>query len=144
MSTTYEEPLKPVGMSASVRATDDATGRWNMTPAVKWWAMLGGLVVAFVAYVLIKWVTGPYFKSVPQGPTHVPAWMHLELTAWQIASWPAALFLLYWLVVRPWIRDRSVGVDGILLIGFSVMWFQDPLSSAGNHWFVYNSSMVNM
>ena len=143
MSVTYGEPLKPVGVSASARATDDAMGA-SVTPAVKWWATLGGVVVVFVAYVLIKWVTGPYFKHVPQGPTRVPTWMHLELTAWQIVSWPAALFLLYWFVVRPWIRDRSVGVDGILLIGFSVMWFQDPLSSAGNHWFVYNTSMVNM
>jgi hypothetical protein len=129
-------------VGAAARPTDVSVGD-TTTPAVKWWATLGGVVVVFVAYVLIKWVSGPYFKHVPAGPTHVPGWMHVELVAWQVISWPAALFLLYRFVVRPWIRERSVGVDGILLIGFAVMWFQDPLSSSGNHWFVYNTSMVN-
>jgi Spirocyclase AveC-like len=129
-------------VQAAARPTDTPVSDTN-TPAVKWWATLGVVVVAFAAYVLIKWVTGPYFKHVAPGPTHVPTWMHIELTAWQIVSWPAALFLLFWFVVRPWVRERRVGVDGILLIGFALMWFQDPLSSAGNHWFVYNASMVN-
>jgi hypothetical protein len=137
-ATTIGEPR----VQAAARPTDVSVGD-TTTPAVKWWATLGVVVVAFVAYVLIKWVTGPYFKRVPAGPTHVPTWMHVELTAWQIVSIPAALLLLYRFVVRPWLRERSVGVDGILLIGFAVMWFQDPLSSAGNHWFVYNTSMVN-
>jgi hypothetical protein len=137
-ATTFDEPRARAAARPTDVPVDDTT-----TPAVKWWATLGVVVVLFVAYVLIKWATGPYFKNVPAGPTHVPTWMHVELTAWQIVSIPAALFLLYRFVVRPWIRERSVGVDGILLIGFAVMWFQDPLSSSGNHWFVYNTSMVN-
>ena len=48
----------------------------------------------------------------------------------------------YWFIIRPWRREGNVGADGILVIGFS-MWFQDPLSSSVNHWFVYNTEMVN-
>jgi hypothetical protein len=143
MAVTTREPVEGLRIGAAARAQDTAAAD-NVTPPVRWWAALGALAIVFIAYVLIKWVTGPYFKHVPQGPTQTPTWMHVELVAWQALSIPAALGLLYWFVVRPWRRDRHVGVDGILLIGFSLMWFQDPLSSAANHWFVYNTSMVNM
>jgi len=32
------------------------------------WAAVGALFWAFQAFVLIKWVTGPYFTSVKSGP----------------------------------------------------------------------------
>jgi len=145
MAVTIDERIADPGTSggaATARPQDNTVD--NVTPPVKWWAAVGAVMTVFIAYCLIRWVTGPYFKSVPQGPTQVPTWMHIELTAWQIASIPAALGLLFWFVVRPWRRDRRVGVDGILVLGFALMWFQDPLSSAVNHWFVYNTSMLNM
>jgi len=114
------------------------------TPAIKIWAGLGAVIIAFLAYVVIAWVTGPYFKSVPQGPSDPPSWMQVELIAWQVLSIPAALFLIWRFVVKPYRRDRTVGIDGLLLLGASTMWVQDPWSSAGNHWFVYNTAMVNM
>jgi hypothetical protein len=141
MAVINEPILQATRARATARPQEVAVE--NVTPPVKWWAAVGTVMTLFIAYVLIHWVTGPFFKTVPQGPTKVPGWMHVELTAWQILSIPAALGLLYWFVVRPFVRDRHVGVDGILLLGFSLMWFQDPLSSAVNHWFVYNTSMVN-
>jgi hypothetical protein len=56
---------------------------------------------------------------------------------------PAMLGFWYLFIIRPWRRDGNVGPDGILVIGFSLMWFQDPLSSAWNHWYVYNTEMLN-
>jgi Spirocyclase AveC-like len=65
------------------------------------------------------------------------------LVFWQVITIPVALFFWWRFVIRPWRRDGNVGADGILVIGFSLMWFQDPLSSAWQHWFVYNTEMVN-
>jgi hypothetical protein len=140
MAVTMREPRIPAAMLPRETVVDET----RSTPPVKMWALFGAVWVALIAYVLIKWVTGPYFKSVPAGPTHVPGWMHVELIGWQVASIPAALYVIYRFVVKPWRRDHHIGVDGLLVIGFSLMWFQDPLSSAGNHWFVYNTSMVNL
>ena len=140
MAVTTREPRIP----AAMLPRDTVIEETRSTPPVKMWALFGAAWVALIAYVLIKWVTGPYFKSVSQGPTHVPGWMHVELIGWQVVSIPAALYVIYRFVVKPWRRDRHIGVDGLLVIGFSLMWFQDPLSSAGNHWFVYNTSMVNL
>lgn len=115
----------------------------NKTPPIKIWAGLGAVMLVFIAFVLIKWVTGDFFKAVPQGPSDPPMWMQVELVLWQVFSIPVALYLLYRFVVKPYRRDKTVGVDGVLLIAFASLWFQDPLSSAGNHWFVYNTAMVN-
>lgn len=138
MAVTTRGPVTPPGV-----LPPEPLVRENRTPPVKMWAGLGAVILAFIAYVLIDWVSGPYFESVPDGPSDPPTWMAVNLVFWQVVSIPAALFIIYRFVIRPWRRERTIGVDGMLVIGFSTMWFQDPLSSAANHWFVYNTEMVN-
>ena len=67
---------------------------------VKWWAGAGALMVAFIAFVLIRWVTGPFFEEVPSGPSDPPTYMKAALIAFQALCIPAALFCIYWFVVR--------------------------------------------
>jgi hypothetical protein len=110
---------------------------------VKWWAGLGALIVAFIAFVLIRWVTGPFFEQVDPGPSQLPGYMKVSLITFQALCIPAALFCIYWFVVRPWRRERRIGVDGVLVLAFSTLWFQDPLSAYGGHWFTYNSWALN-
>jgi hypothetical protein len=139
---TIEAPDRTIGATNLTRHPAESAD--TNTPAIKIWAGIGAATIAFFAYIIIAWVTGDYFKSVPQGPSDTPTWMHVELIAWQVVSIPAALGLIYWFVVRPWRRERTVGIDGLLLIGGATLWVQDPWSSAVNHWFVYNTDMVNM
>jgi hypothetical protein len=126
--------------SSTTAAVDIAP---RQTKPVNVFAVLGALVVVFEAWVLIRWISGPLFTTVPKGPTTVPTWMHVELIAWQVVSLPAALALIYWFVIRPWRRSRHVGVDGLLVIAFMTLWWQDPISAVGGHWFTYNSDMIN-
>jgi Spirocyclase AveC-like len=111
--------------------------------AVKWWAALGAVIVAFIAYVLIDWVTGPFFERVPTGPTDPPTYMKVAMITFQAVSIPIGLGLIYWYAVRPVIRERRLTLDGMLVIAFSTLWFQDPLSAYGGHWFSYNSWAIN-
>jgi hypothetical protein len=106
-------------------------------------ATLGALLLAFEAWVIIRWVTGPYFVRVEPGPSKPPTWMKVELVLWQTLSIPVALALIYWYIIRPWRREGRVGVDGILVAAFTTVVFQDPLSSYGGHWFAYNTWMWN-
>ena len=125
----------------SRKVTDPASD--DRTPAVKIWAGIGLAFVLLHTYIITSWVTGPNFQRVAQGPSEPPTWMKIELIAWQAFSIPAALAMLYFLVIRPWRRNRNVGIDGLFVIaGFSIF-CQDVWSSAGNHWFTYNSYMVN-
>lgn len=135
----------PRGLDAPSLSRSTAEPVENLnTPVVKIWAGAGAAFVAFMAYIVISWVTSDYFKTVPQGPSDTPTWMHVELIAWQVVSIPAALALMYHFIVKPWRREKTIGIDGLLLIGGATMWIQDPWSSAVNHWFVYNTDMVNM
>jgi hypothetical protein len=121
----------------------DSESKPKPTLPVNVFAFLGVMLVIFECYVLIKWVTGPFFARVPSGPSEPPALMQGILIAWQVGSIPATLGLTYWYVIRPWMRDRKLGIDGILVISFLTVWFQDPLSSYGGHWFTYNTWMIN-
>src|SRR5437867_8561711 len=112
-------------------------------PAYRLWAWAGGLIVAFQAYVIVKWVTGPYFERVPKGPSDPPTLMKLGLNAFQYGSIPAAAVILYLAFVRPYRRDGHVGTDGLLAVAFISLSFQDPLSSYVQPWFQYNSYLLN-
>lgn len=127
---------------AGTRPTDDFIEQRRNLP-VNIWAFFGALIVAFEVFVLIRWVSGPFFTRVPTGPSDPPTWMKAILIGWQVVSIPAALGLLYWFVIRPWRRERHIGIDGMLVIAFLTMWFQDPISSYGGHWFTYNTWMIN-
>jgi hypothetical protein len=110
---------------------------------IKLWATLGAVILAGELYVLARWVTGPYFKRVPSGPSVPPTWMKVVLNTWQALSLPALVFLLYWFAIRPWRRERRLTIDGLLCVVFLFLSFQDPLSSYINNWFTYNSYLVN-
>jgi len=113
------------------------------TPAIKLWAFLGALILAFELYVLISWISGPYFKHVAAGPTAEPGWMRTVQDIWQPAGVIAALFCLYWFIARPWIRDRAVTTDSLMVAAFATLWFEDPLSAYYGHWFTYNANLIN-
>ena len=128
------------GLTADVR---DATSAPKRTPGVVWWAAIGAVFFAAEVYVLGKWVTGPYFKRVPTGPSDPPTWMKAELVLSQIISVGLALWLLYWFLYRPWRREKRITTDGLLVAACFLMAWQDPFCSYFNNWFTYNSWLPN-
>src|SRR5262245_50665490 len=98
----------------------------SSTP-VEAWALAGGAVLAVQLYVWAKWVTGPYFVRVPAGPSDPPTWMKTILVIWTgviMLGFPVAL---YYLVIRPWRRDRRITTDPMLMGAFGLAFFQAPL-----------------
>src|SRR6058998_3719512 len=92
---------------------------------VKWWAAFGAAWLAFMAFVLTRWITGPFFERVPVGASDPPTYMKVFLVFLQVTMVPVLLGCLYWFVVRPWRRDRTLGPDGTLALAFATLWFQD-------------------
>lgn len=131
------------GIALGTRASAAESVEPKRIPAVKLWAGAGALTLAFMVYVIVNWVAGPYLKRVPVGPTPVPGWMKAELIALQIILPIVALACIYWFAVRPWLRERRVGVDGVFAIAFLTLSFQDPLSIWAQPWFTYNSYPIN-
>lgn len=115
----------------------------RQTPPINVFGLLGALTLAFVAFVWIKWVTGPNFEAVPTGPSEQPGWMTTVQTIWQPAGIVAMLAIVWFVCVRPWRREGRPTTDGVLVLAFCTLWFQDPLSAYNGHWFVYNTNLVN-
>ena len=129
---------------ATVRpATQSDAAEPRRIVAVKWWATLGVLILAFIAYVLIAWVSGPFFETVPVGPSPVPTFMKVAIMFFQVTSIPGALACIYFFVIKPFRRDGKLSVDGAFVIAFCTLWFQDCLSAYSGHWFTYNAWAVN-
>lgn len=110
---------------------------------VKLWGALGGACVAFILIIWARWITGPYFRSVPAGPSREPAWMSSLQVVYQGLSVVAVLAMVWFLLVRPWRRERRLTINGALVVATFFVWFQDPLTNWFQPWFQYNTNMWN-
>lgn len=120
-----------------------AAGRAEKKP-VKAWAVVGAAWMAFYAYILIGWLTGPNTKRVPAGPTEMPSWMTTVIDIYVPIGMAAALFCVYWFIVRSYRRERRVTTNALLLATmFGILWIQDPWVSYLQPVFTFNSYMFN-
>ena len=112
-------------------------------PQVIWFAVLGGLILLVSAGLLLAWVSGPDFASVPAGPDQPPGWMQIALNAGQIGLPIVAAVFVYGFLVRPWLRERKVSYDGLVCLAALAASVWDPFSTAVQPWFAYNSYLLN-
>lgn len=133
MSSTLQRPATTTLTAPEVRPASP----------VRIWAFVGAVIVAFELYIWGDWITGPFFKTVPSGPTSPPGWMKASCLAFQILG-PIGIVALFWRVlVRPWRRGGRVTFDGLLITALFFVSCQDPLSSYFENWYTYNSYMLN-
>jgi hypothetical protein len=111
---------------------------------VKAWAAFGALWFAFYAYLLISWVTGPDFKRVDGGETNQPGWMDTFFSIYMPLGIVATIGVIYWFALRPRINEKRWTTDGLLLLSFIGLWFQDPFINWYQPTFTYNAHLFNM
>ncbi|ADP81267.1 spirocyclase AveC family protein [Pseudofrankia inefficax] len=111
--------------------------------AVRVWSVVGGVLLLVQLYVWIRWVTSPYFARVPQGPSDPPLYMKIPLVVDAAAMWIGLPIAIWHFLVRPWLRERRITLDGMLLASLGLMGFQDPLLNYTNTWCVYNTWLFN-
>ncbi|HZS20968.1 MAG TPA: spirocyclase AveC family protein [Pseudonocardiaceae bacterium] len=104
----------------------------------------GALLAAFEVYILLKWVSGPNFEPVRLGPTPVPTWMKIGVITVQVVFAVAACAMIYQLVIRPWRRERTVGLDGLLCLAAMMTSVYDASSAYFHNWLTYNSYLLTM
>jgi hypothetical protein len=110
---------------------------------VKIWAVLGAGFVVLQIYVFSAWILSGDATPTPNGPTPIPAWMKFAARAWE-AGWMVGVVLAAYLIVfRPWRRDGRPSADGILVIAFSSLYWQDPLINYSQTVYTYNTAFVN-
>lgn len=110
---------------------------------VKVWAVAGGVLLALQLYVWIRWITGPYFERVPSGPSDPPMYMKAVLTTNAALMCVGLPLAIWWFLIRPWMRERRITLDGLLLVSCALFFFQDPLLNYFNTWCTYNTWLWN-
>ena len=115
----------------------------RMVPPIRFWAWIGALLLAVESYFLIAWVTGDAFVPVPSGPDPLPTYMKNSLIGGQVLVSLVWLACVVGFVIRPWMRDGRPSVDGLIVVGCTLVSPWDPLSTSGQYWFTYNSYLVN-
>jgi Spirocyclase AveC-like len=138
-----ESALTTASLRQESRAQVAATPRRSVPVVI--WAGVGALILAFQIFVWVTWISGPYFKRVHTGATHVPSWMKVVQSSWTGLGFVGMAFVVYWFVWRPWRRDGRLSTDSLLVIAFATtVYFWDPTPNYSGQWFTYNSYLFNM
>jgi hypothetical protein len=114
------------------------------TKAVVWWAWAGAGFIALQLYIQLGWIFSKDFRHVGTGVTPVPTYMKISARANEIFWFAFMLGVVYFFVVRPWRRNRRLGLDGLLVLAFFWVWWQDPLYDYVTHGWNYSSVSLNM
>jgi len=122
-----------------VGAPERAQGKPILT-----WAAFGAMFVALQIWVQGQWVLSDEFQSIGTGVTPVPEYMKIAIRAEEVFWTGAMLAILYFLVWKPFRRDRKMSVSGLFVLALFFTWWSDPLfmylTWGGN----YSSVNINM
>lgn len=110
---------------------------------IKWWAAIGAGFLLLEAFIIGKWIISGHAKTTPDGLTPIPGWMKSVALWWQIAGVIALGGFIYYLIIRPWRRERRVTLDGLLTIAFLLLYWQDPLVNYTQAHFTYSTAFLN-
>jgi Spirocyclase AveC-like len=118
-------------------------GATKSQPPVLFWSVLGLFWLSFQAFVLGRWITGPYFAAIEPGSDPITPLMETYLF-WAQVLCPLALIACLWFwVVLPWRRERSLSSDIMIVIAATTCWFWDFSPSFVVDQVSYNSHMFN-
>lgn len=134
-------------MTATARrlAVPPAPPAPRRTRPVKFWALIGCLVWLFQISVLLRWVTGPYFKPASAGPISPPAAMKVAIVGYLCVQWTLFFAFGYRWVVRPLRRGGRLSFDGMLFLCWcGWYWLRDPFGNYLSVTYSYNSWIPNM
>ena len=125
-------------------AVVDVSGR-DPSGSIKAWATVGAVFLAFIFYVVYKWVTAPYFGPTSLTPgVEVPLQYKIGVRSVEVGMSLVWLYLIWTQIVRP-IRDTGQpNTAGLFGIAFFVAIFWDPSMNWIQQGCVYNPYAFNL
>lgn len=142
MAVTAPRRTRPTTLDG--RVVDPAAERARRSAPVLWWALIGGGFLVFAVYLVVAWVTGPWFHTVSPGPIHPPGWMEMVQVTWMAVGIPLTAGFLWHFLIGPWRRNGRPTSDGLIVLACLCLVIQDPWSSYVQNWFGYDAWLPNM
>ena len=107
------------------------------------WGTIGAGFLAFNAYLYARWVLSGDAQPVDKSPDPVPASVKFVVHGWEALISVFFVILLYRWVIRPWRQNGHVTMDGLFLLGFLSLTWQDVFMNYTQTAFLYNTEFVN-
>lgn len=103
------------------------------------WALVGLLFLGFELSVWARWIGSEYFRRPPVDPDSVPELTRQVIFITQIISPLVTGLIVLRFLLWPWLRDRRLGFDGMLVMAWFFLWFQDPMGNLVSTQLYYSS-----
>lgn len=134
-------------MAAPTRTDEPVVEALKPRPVrpVAFFAVVGAGFLAVQAYAWLRWGLSGQMVPAPKGPTPIPGWMETIARITEVLNFVGGLAVIGFFVVRPWIRDRRLSFDGMLVLIWVQMWLlHDPIQNWTQNNFSYNVTFVNL
>jgi hypothetical protein len=113
--------------------------------AVRIWALAGAVWIVFALVTWGRWVfSADQFTPQPKGPDDIPMANLIFINGYQVFVMVGLAGLVVHYLVKPWIRDRRLSLDGMLLIGSSFAFCLDGYINIFRYTFGWNAYAVNL
>lgn len=107
------------------------------------WAAVGAVFLGFEAYVVARWIGSPHFAPRPVDPASVPELTKRVITVTQVISPLVCAVIVGRFLLWPLLRQRRLTFDGMLVLAYFALWFQDPIGNLIGTQLYYSSRWVN-
>ncbi|WP_428312974.1 spirocyclase AveC family protein [Hydrocarboniphaga sp.] len=108
------------------------------------WAGIGAVFAAFECYVWARWIGSDNFAPRPVDVDSVPELTRQVIHVTQVISPIVCAFIMLKFLVAPLIRERRFTLDGMLVVSYFTLWFQDPMGNLASTQLYYSSYWINM
>lgn len=113
--------------------------------AVRFWAGIGVIHFVIAAYILVQWLTSGDLRASETGPDDAPTHVIWAVNIGQVLSPIVGAGIVYWWLIRPWIKERRLTTEGMVLIGALCLYFPyDITNNYVSFFFQYNAHFWNV
>ena len=134
----------PANAAAPIMDLAPSQARAGSVPAVIGWATFGAAWVVFALVGWGRWIASDRFSPQPKGPDRLSAAHHILINGYQVVAVTVLITMVTIYMFKPWVRTRRLSLDGMLLIGSTVAFFQDPVINYFRYTFGWNAYAINM
>ena len=108
------------------------------------WALLGAAFISLELFVVWNWVSSDNFRPIPVDPGSVPQFTKdvIHVLEWVMPTITA--FVVWKFLILQSIKERQLTTDGMLVITWLFLWFQDPMGNLITTQLLYSSYWFNM
>ena len=108
------------------------------------WATFGAAWVVFALVGWVRWISSDSFSPQPKGPDTISTSHHVLIVGYEVMATALLITMVTIYLMRPWRRTRRLSLDGMLLIGSTFAFFQDPVINIFRYTFGWNAYALNM